>query len=126
MKMIIRQKQIIKIIDLLFSVYMMDFWNRPGAYVISSAPDGKGKPISRVGGIDTQGTLYIGGTRDLNIRLSDYLKESLLYRPSLHPVGTIYNKFPIAKELYPLDSLYVLAIPSKNPFEREKELKDIY
>lgn len=93
------------------SYLLRDFGRWPGTDRLSHTPgvyeivvlDGNGypKPLSRVGGVDGRGVLYIGGSRRLRGRLNTLRRMLYEQRPEGHIAGMTYRASPRLKDIAP-------------------------
>jgi len=83
--------------------------NEPGVYKIFSLNEnGFPRSINRIGGIDNEGILYIGESKNLRERLRmlwRVLKPE--YLTTAHTFGFNYNSVPLLQEMFPINTLAI-------------------
>jgi hypothetical protein len=120
-----RSPEMIKLFHSVTYYNIAKYYQQPGAYIICSYINGKAKRILTLNGYDESGSLYIGGTKNLCIRV-ERARRSLTDNYSLHPLGRIYQFSPNLKKRYPIDSLHVCLIPAENGLQKESSKKNDY
>ncbi len=94
-----------------------------GIYKVFSQQAGKRVPVSRVGGDDPEGILYIGQSIKLGSRLRLLAKSFHAPPPSgklwQHGAEEIYWQCAAVQKRYPLENLFVEILPCRDPKQQE-------
>jgi hypothetical protein len=101
--------------------------NEPGVYrLIALNTRGKPKPLSRVGGLDRSGVLYIGRSRKLRSRLRT--RRHMLFdgTPRGHIAGLTYRASLPIRRFAPPSRIAFRFTASENDHELERKLLRSY
>ncbi len=92
--------------------------------IIALDKNGDPNPISRIGGNDTDGVLYIGKANNISWRIGDLTKAILTnYKSENHSGGEMYNKSRIIKNLFPKENLGVIFVECLD--DRRQEINEL-
>jgi hypothetical protein len=102
--------------------------SEPGIYKIVSLNENRlPTPISRLGGVDNDGTLYIGQSQNLKDRLRMLWRVlNPGYLATAHTFGINYNHVPLLQALYPLDTIAINFEINYDQLNYEKSLIENY
>jgi hypothetical protein len=107
------------------------FWSKipqiGGIYLIHTYIDKTPKKINRLLGIDDEGILYIGKSKNIRERVRMLWRVmNPQLKATAHTFGTKYNENKMLRKSFPLNSLFISFRFSNMPKEKESKLLKRY